>query len=448
MSFVSYAMNFEDVILERVFKDKKDGFYVDVGAADPTIDSLTRHFYDKGWRGINIEPSDCLFQKLQRERERDINLNVAITQISGKITLYDVPNSGLSSIYESNVKKINHGTQCDYQGRLVEPYRETIVQTLPLKSVLHKYAVICDIDFLKIDVEGAEKDVLLSNDWERFRPKILIIESTKPNSPETNYEDWEGIVVAADYVFVYFDGLNRFYLRSDLLSWKHYFASPPCVFDKFVPYKQQRMENQISQFEARAQHATERAAQAEATAHEATERAAQAEATAHEATERAAQAEFSLQALLSSTSWRITAPLRRGATFFKKATKAVLRNVIRTARKIYPLRIFGNRLLRRFPVLRVHLSRIYNRFNIHRSMNTQRQDFPYLLPVEPEDEKYIPNKLRVNSIAEKDVNQVTINEIILKIRNEYEKRNPHGNKPVDLFDIMMGKIRNEYYGKS
>ena len=81
-------------------------------------------------------------------------------------------------------------------------------------------------------------------------------------------------------------------------------------------------------------------------------------------------------------------------------------------------------------------------------MNTQRQDFPYLLPVEPEDEKYIPNKLRVNSIAEKDVIQVTINEIILKIRDEYEKRNPHGNKPVDLFDIMMGKIRNEYYGKS
>ena len=190
MSFVSYAMNFEDVILERVFKDKKDGFYVDVGAADPTIDSLTKHFYDKGWRGINIEPSDCLFQKLQSERERDINLNVAITQASGKIILYDVPNSGLSSIYESNVKRINHGTQCDYQGRLVEPYRETIVQTLPLKSVLHKYAIICDIDFLKIDVEGAEKDVLLSNDWERFRPKILIIESTKPNSPETNYEDW------------------------------------------------------------------------------------------------------------------------------------------------------------------------------------------------------------------------------------------------------------------
>ena len=143
----------------------------------------------------------------------------------------------------------------------------------------------------------------------------------------------------------------------------------------------------------------------------------------------------------------ITAPLRWGATFFKKFVKAVLGNVIRIALNIYPLRFLGNRLLKRFPVLRCRFSRIINIYNSYKYPNTPKQELFQALTAEPEDKKYIPDKLRVNSLVEKDVNQVKINEIILKIRDEHNKRNPQGNKPLNLFDVMMEKIKNEYCDK-
>lgn len=74
---ISYSQNFEDVILNRFFKNTNIGFYVDVGAHDPIIDSVTKHFYDKGWSGINIEPVNLAFKKLQAERKRDINLLIS-----------------------------------------------------------------------------------------------------------------------------------------------------------------------------------------------------------------------------------------------------------------------------------------------------------------------------------------------------------------------------------
>ena len=78
MTFVSYAQNFEDVILHRVLKEVKKGFYIDVGANDPVIDSVTKAFYDDGWHGINIEPVSEWFEKLQLVRPNDINLQTGV----------------------------------------------------------------------------------------------------------------------------------------------------------------------------------------------------------------------------------------------------------------------------------------------------------------------------------------------------------------------------------
>ena len=74
---ISYAQNFEDVILWRVFKDIISGFYIDVGAYHPRIDSVTKWFYDQGWNGINIEPSKEYLDRFYDERPRDLNLNLA-----------------------------------------------------------------------------------------------------------------------------------------------------------------------------------------------------------------------------------------------------------------------------------------------------------------------------------------------------------------------------------
>ena len=85
MSFISYAQNFEDVMLHRALRDVKKGFYIDVGANDPVVDSVTKAFYDSGWRGINIEPVKEFYEKLQQDRPDDINLQLAARASKGNV---------------------------------------------------------------------------------------------------------------------------------------------------------------------------------------------------------------------------------------------------------------------------------------------------------------------------------------------------------------------------
>src|SRR5580700_8067787 len=94
---ISYAQNFEDVLLDRLFENRDSGFYVDVGAMDPVHDSVTKAFYDRGWRGINIEPHPQFYERLVAERSRDINLNVAVGDVEETRTLYAFPGEGLST---------------------------------------------------------------------------------------------------------------------------------------------------------------------------------------------------------------------------------------------------------------------------------------------------------------------------------------------------------------
>jgi Methyltransferase FkbM domain len=89
------------------------------------------------------------------------------------------------------------------------------------------------IDFMKIDVEGGELGVLQSGDWERFRPRLLIVEATVVNSREENWQTWEPILIEANYHKVWFDGLNNFYLREEDLELRHAFRLPPNIPDGF-----------------------------------------------------------------------------------------------------------------------------------------------------------------------------------------------------------------------
>ena len=252
MNFISYAQNFEDVILERFFKDKNDGFYVDVGAQDPLYFSLTKHFYDKGWRGINIEPVKYYFNLLEEVRSRDINLNVVVANHNGDVKFFEIPKTGISSMIKQNA--VNAIGKFNDEKCMIESYQEIVVPSRTLESIFEDYAKNIPIDFLKIDAEGAEKEVILSNNWEEFRPKILVIEATKQNTPKASYDEWENLVISAEYSFVYFDGLNRFYLRNDLLAFRHIFSYPPCVFDEFVTFEQQKLGIQIAQIQAETQY--------------------------------------------------------------------------------------------------------------------------------------------------------------------------------------------------
>ena len=160
--FVSFAQNFEDVMLWRAVGTIRRGFYIDVGAYDPTRDSVTKAFYMKGWRGINIEPVERLFGKLATERPEDINLCVAVSNTKGTTDFYNVLDTGLSTTQPDIVKPhqaLGHGV------------RQSQIETETLSSICECH-VQGSIHFLKIDVEGSERDALLGMDFDRWRPWI------------------------------------------------------------------------------------------------------------------------------------------------------------------------------------------------------------------------------------------------------------------------------------
>jgi FkbM family methyltransferase len=233
---ISYAQNFEDVMLHRVFGDRKTGFYIDVGAMDPVIDSVTKCFYDQGWCGINVEPNEFFFSKLAVERERDINLNVALGDREESKTFYVNNETGLSTLNEQNRDVLIE--------RGFEAERKT-VQVTTLAAVCNKH-VDRPIDFLKVDCEGWEKQALAGADWERFRPTVVLVEATLPGAPIPAWSEWEPILVAnGRYDMVYFDGLNRFYLRCDSPGLRTHFNAPPNVFDDFKGHSTKLAEEAI-----------------------------------------------------------------------------------------------------------------------------------------------------------------------------------------------------------
>jgi len=226
--FISYAQNYEDVMLFRALKDIKHGFYVDVGAMDPTFHSVTKAFYDRGWRGINIEPVINWHQKLIEERTKDININAAIFDKPGLINLYNIPDTGLATFDESIAKR--HSKKSGYT------IKKITIPALTLDEILKNYRE--DIHFLKIDVEGAEPNVLTGINLEYTRPWIIIVEALEPLSLEPNYHKWEYLLTDQKYDFVYFDGLNRFYIAREHEERKKLLNTPPNIFDVFIKFSE------------------------------------------------------------------------------------------------------------------------------------------------------------------------------------------------------------------
>lgn len=199
---VYYSQNREDLLLEAFFPELTDGFYVDVGAYDPTYDSVTKLFYEKGWRGINIEPQIERYEKFKINRPRDINLNCGVSDTEGELILRSYDNGGLSTF--SN--KMKNEYEKDNES-VVGDYKDVKVKVDTLCNIFKKYETH-KINFLKIDAEGLEYEVLLGNDWELYRPQVLCIESNNI------LKNWKTFLIKNNYKFIFFDGLNDYYIDS------------------------------------------------------------------------------------------------------------------------------------------------------------------------------------------------------------------------------------------
>ncbi len=151
--FVSYAQNREDVVLRRALAGISEGRYIDVGANDPTVDSVTRAFYDAGWHGITVEPVPAFAAAQRTERPRDLLFQVAVTDVDGgEVVLHEFADTGLSTVVD------------EFADRHVAAGREATelpVPTRTLDSLLDEAGWQDQpIHFLVIDVEGAEGSVL------------------------------------------------------------------------------------------------------------------------------------------------------------------------------------------------------------------------------------------------------------------------------------------------
>ena len=227
---ISYAQNREDVVLARALADIDEGFYVDVGAAHPVIDSVTNRFYKQGWWGINIEPDPRHAFKLRNQRVRDINLACAIGDAQGPFWLSQDPSSSSTDLGFAGKRALPW--QVSFQG-----LSETI-DHLIATNPKHFSGKDLTIHFMKVDVEGQERAVIKSLDLRRHRPWILVIEATRPHGRDATHHEWEPMLFGAGYQFAWFDGLNRYYLCTEQAHRKAALALQPNVFDNFVPYSE------------------------------------------------------------------------------------------------------------------------------------------------------------------------------------------------------------------
>lgn len=282
MNWTSYAQNQEDVVLMRALASVSEGFYVDVGAQDPRVDSVTCAFHERGWSGLNVEPVPYWHSRLEAERPRDLNVRAACGARAGVLRLYEIVGTGLSTA---------DSRRADAYAAQGHEVRAFDAPAIRLDALLEQ-AAPPQIHFLKIDAEGAEPEVLRGIDLTFWRPWVVVVEATVPNSPEANCDDWESLLTGAGYRLVNFDGLNRFYLADEHSDLEGLLSVPANVLDNFTRFSERCLREDIAALQAQAE------------------------------LDRAA-AERTIRAIHESTSWRVTAPLRALARFGRAVARTL-----------------------------------------------------------------------------------------------------------------------------
>lgn len=188
----SYSQRYEDVIVDKLLGNKDTGTYLDIGAYDPNRLSNTKRFYDRGWRGCNVEPNPRHFKSFVRDRSRDLNLNVGISDAAGRLVFFEAVPDALSTFSEERAKELRQ------MGAKIR--REIEIPVITMKDLVKDHLDNGSIDFCTIDTEGMDLKILKSNDWERFRPRVLCIEvSITQGTAEPEAESVEGFLASVGY---------------------------------------------------------------------------------------------------------------------------------------------------------------------------------------------------------------------------------------------------------
>lgn len=217
-------------MLHRALGDLPTGRYLEIGANHPAEDSISRPFYDRGWSGITVEPMAQLVEAHRLERPRDTQVRaVAGRPGTDRAILHEIAGTGLSTTIDS---------LRDAHERAGLTVVDVEVPSLTVDQILERDELHDELHFVVIDTEGSENDVLAGFDLSRWRPWVLVVEATVPNSNAPSHDAWEPGVLKSGYQFCLFDGLSRFYVAdehaADLMG---RLSFPANVVDNYVHHR-------------------------------------------------------------------------------------------------------------------------------------------------------------------------------------------------------------------
>jgi|694.fasta_scaffold122435_2 FkbM family methyltransferase len=211
-------------MLWRALKNIKEGSYIDIGAQHPIVDSVSMAFYEKGWRGAHCEPNSQYAAELRMARPDELVYEEVIGANEATVPFYEIKDTGLSTCDKA---------LADLHASRGWHYTVGTRKVSTLDRVFDRFGSR-DIHWLKVDVEGFEKQVFQGWRDSHIRPWIIVAESVCPDSRKDLSGEWQELLTGKDYAPVYFDGLNWFYLHRDHADLSGAFAAPPNVFDDFV----------------------------------------------------------------------------------------------------------------------------------------------------------------------------------------------------------------------
>jgi FkbM family methyltransferase len=231
-----YAQNKEDLLIKSFFPDVKKGFYIDVGANDPIIDSVTKLFYDEDWSGINIDPIKKHIVDLNLQRPRDVNMNIGLSNETGELMFREFLQGDGLSTFDPTMRKYyekgHHSFPTDKFTEYKVPVK-TLGEIITSNKIDH-------VHFIKIDVEGFEYEVISGYNWQKIRPELICIEATHIS------KDWRPLLKKYKYMLVFFDGVNNYYLAEEAKGRESYFnyanatfAGNPIYYPTFLEIERQ-----------------------------------------------------------------------------------------------------------------------------------------------------------------------------------------------------------------
>lgn len=234
--FTSYACNHEDVLLWRVLRSVVAGTYVDIGAFDPELDSVTKAFYERGWRGLNLQPLPLRLARFCACRPQDINLGCTVGESLGILRFYSVDNQGPCSTFceEKADRQRRSGRQVDVQTVNVRPLDE-LIATLGRS----------EINFLRLDSRFAPPGAIRALEASSCRPWLIVTMQdeigdggTTPVKPLHCFE-------RVGYSQAYFNGPTRLWVRNDKVAeFGPRLALPPTTLDCFTTRCERELERQ------------------------------------------------------------------------------------------------------------------------------------------------------------------------------------------------------------